>query len=296
MGTTWSVKIRDEVADSGELQNVIAREFEWAESFTSNWRTNTDLSVFNRSQTTEPAAVPWPVITLCKRGAEISKATEGAYDLTVGPLVRLWGFGPNASSNVPPTDADLTAVRPAIGWQKLKILDGMIQKENPNLEVDLSSIAEGWAIDHVASALERRGFTNYLVELGGELRARGVWNIVIEHPTRSCTLSNESIGTAGTYRQKHEKGAAVWSHLIDARTGRPITHDTVSVSVRHADCGQADPWATALNVLGVEAGLPLAEKLGLAAQFVTEPRPGDLRTYETAAWKARNVSLAVARR
>ena len=285
MGTTWSLKIRDEVADVELLQKTIAREFEWAESMTSNWRTNTDLSVFNRTASTAPMAVPWPVITLARQGGEVSKASAGAYDLTVGPLVRLWGFGPNASSNLPPSTAAISATREAVGWQKLKLLDGMIQKEHPQLELDLSSIAEGWAIDHVAQALERRGFTNFLLEASGELRARGRWKIAIEHPMRTCILSNESIATAGTYRKKHESDGRRYSHIIDPRTGSPVTHNTVSVSVRHPNCGHADPWATALNVLGLEKGLPLAEDLNLAAEFVVEAKPGALQVRQTSAWK-----------
>jgi NosR/NirI family transcriptional regulator, nitrous oxide reductase regulator len=284
MGTTWSMKIRDEVADPELLEKTIAREFEWAESLTSHWRANTDLSVFNRTRSTEPMPVPWPVITLARRAAEISAASGGAYDITVGALVRLWGFGPNANTNIPPSDSDIAAVQPGIGWQKLKIADGMIGKEHPGLEIDLSSIAEGWAIDHVALALERRGFTNFLLEVGGELRARGQWKIEIEHPRRSCTLSNESIATSGTYRQKHDVGSRRFSHLIDPRTGRPVAHNTVSVSVRHPECGQADPWATALNVLGVENGLSLAEKLKLAAEFVVEQSDQTLQVRQSSAW------------
>jgi len=285
MGTTWSLKIRDEVPDSELLQRTIASEFGWAESMTSNWRTNTDLSVFNRTASTEPMAVPWPVITLARRGAEVSKASDGAYDLTVAPLVRLWGFGPNANSNLPPSEAAINTARAAVGWQKLKLPDGMIQKEHPGLELDLSSIAEGWAIDHVAQALERRGFTNFLLEASGELRARGQWKIAIEHPMRTCILSNESIATAGTYRKKHDVAGRRYSHIIDPRTGRPVTHNTVSVSVRHAECGQADPWATALIVLGLENGKPLAEKLNIAAEFVVEAKNGNLQVHQTTAWK-----------
>jgi thiamine biosynthesis lipoprotein ApbE len=287
MGTTWSVKIRDEIADPLVLEQTIAREFEWAESMTSHWRTNTDLSEFNRAAATNALPVPWPVLTLARWSAEISRATDGLYDITVGPLVRLWGFGPGPRRSEPPSDGEIAAVLPAIGWQKLEVLDGTLRKQHPSLEIDLSSIAVGWAIDQVAQALERRGYTNFLVEAGGELRARDRWPIAIEHPTRGCTLTNESIGTSGTYRRNFQSGGRKYSHLIDPHTGRPITHNTVSVSVRHADCAHADAWAAALNVLGVEAGVPLAERLNLAAQFVVEQADGKLEVRQSAAWKAR---------
>jgi thiamine biosynthesis lipoprotein ApbE/Na+-translocating ferredoxin:NAD+ oxidoreductase RnfG subunit len=290
MGTTWSVKIRDEVADSAVMEKAIAGEFEWAESLTSHWRTNTDLSIFNRTATTNPLPVGWPVLTLARWAAEISEASGGAFDITVGPLVRLWGFGPPPRRTTPPSDAEIAAVQPAIGWQKLELLDGLLRKEHPALEIDLSSIAEGWAVDHVAGFLERRGFTNFLVEIGGELQAHGLWTIAIEHPTRTCTISNESISTSGTYRKNFTAGGRQYSHLIDPRTGRPITHQTVSVTVRLPDCARADAWSTALNVLGVEAGLPLAERLNLAAQFVIEPVPGRLEVRESSGWKTREAA------
>ena len=293
MGTTWSVKIQDEVADPAVIEKAIVDEFEWAESLTSHWRTNTDLSVFNRAATTNAMAVPWPVLTLSRWAAEISRATDSAYDITVGPLVKLWGFGPAPRRAEPPTDAEIASVLPTIGWQKLEVLDGMLRKQNPGMELDFSSIAIGWAIDQVAQQLERRGYRNFLVEAGGELRAHGRWTIAIEHPARTCTLTNESIGTSGTYRRNFQSGGREYSHLIDPRTGRPITHRTVSVSVRAADCAHADAWAAALNVLGVESGLPLAERLNLAAQFVIEQTDGKLQVRQTAAWTAREEAAVV---
>lgn len=284
MGSSWTVKIRDEIADPAAVQRAIAEQFEWAEQMTSHWRSNTDLSIFNRTQSTEPIAVPWPVVTLARWSAEISRATGGAFDITVGPLVKLWGFGPAPRRETPPTAAEIEAVRPAVGWQKLEILDGQLRKQNPRLEIDLSAIAAGWAIDQVAEKLVNRGYTNFLIEAGGELRASGIWTIGIEHPARTCTLTNESIGTSGTYRQNFKSGGREYSHLIDPRTARPITHHTVSVSVRASDCAHADAWGAALNVMGAEAGFPLAEKLELAAQFVVQKPNGELEVRTTRWW------------
>jgi FAD:protein FMN transferase len=293
MGTTWSVKIHDEVADPALIEKAVADEFEWAESLTSHWRTNTDLSVFNRTRTTNAMAVPWPVLTLSRWAAEISQATDGAYDITVGPLVKLWGFGPAPRRSEPPSDEEIATMLPVVSWRKLEILDGMLHKQHPAMEIDLSSIAVGWAIDQAAQQLERRGYTNFLVEAGGELRARGRWNIAIEHPQRTCTLVNESLGTSGTYRRNFRMGGREYSHLIDPRTGRPITHRTVSVSVRHADCAHADAWAAALNVLGIESGRPLAERLNLPAQFVVEQSDGRLEVQQTSAWAAKEAAAVV---
>jgi thiamine biosynthesis lipoprotein len=207
--------------------------------------------------------------------------------------VKLWGFGPAPPRTEPPSDAEISAALDSVGWQKLLVLDGMLRKENPGMELDFSSIAVGWAIDQVAQQLQRRGYSNFLVEAGGELVARGRWTIAIEHPTRTCTLTNEAIGTSGSYRRNFRSGGRSYSHLIDPRTGRPATHRTVSVSVRHADCAHADAWAAALNVLGVEKGRPLAERLGLAAQFVTEENDGKPKVQQTPAWVARETAASV---
>src|SRR6185436_19919299 len=115
----------------------------------------------------------------------------------------------------------------------------------------------------------------------------------IEHPARTCILTNESIGTSGTYRRNFQSSGRQFSHLIDPQTGRPVTHRTVSVSVRHADCAHADAWAAALNVMGVEAGFPLAERLNLAAQFVVERSDGKLEVQQTTTWKAREALTSV---
>lgn len=292
MGTTWSLKMFDEVADPFLMEKDVGGQFEWVESLTSHWRTNTDIWQFNHAPETDPFPVPWPVLTLSRWSAEISRLTDGAFDITVGPLVRLWGFGPGPKRSQPPTDAEIAAVLPSIGWQKLDVQDGTLQKQNPALEIDLSSIAEGWSADQVAELLERRGYTNFLVEIGGELRARGRWTVAIEHPMRSCTITNESLSTSGTYRQNFKTGKKEFSHLINPRTGRPVTHNTVSVSVRHPSCGRADAWSTALNVMGVETGLPLAEKLNLAAQFVIQRSPGDFILRQSSAWTAREKAAA----
>lgn len=285
MGTTWSLKIRDEVADQALLHKAVAAEFEWAESLTSHWRPQTDLSQFNRSASTNEMPVPWPVVTLARWSSEISQQTDGAFDITVGPLVNLWGFGPGKPRSSPPTDAEIQAVLPAIGWQKLEVTDHMMRKQHPDMQVDLSSIAEGWVLDQVVALLERRGYTNFLAEVGGELVARGAWTVAIEHPTRTCTISNEAISTSGTYRKKFDAQGKRYSHLIDPRTGYPVTHNTVEVTVRYPDCGRGDAWSTALNVMGVETGLPLAEKLKIAAQFVIEHPDGRLEVRQSTAWK-----------
>src|SRR6185436_9791212 len=158
-------------------------------------------SQFNLSRDTNAVFVPWPVLTLARQSQAISRATDGAFDITVGPLVQLWGFGPPPRRTNAPTDAEIAALLPAVGWQKLQVADGGLRKQHPAFGIDLSAIAPGWANDQIAELLALRGYTNFLIESGGEMRASGVWQIAIEHPTRTHALSNESLGTSGTYRQ-----------------------------------------------------------------------------------------------
>jgi len=291
MGTTWSVKLRDEVASPPALEETIGKEFEWAEALTSNWRTNTQLSIFNRALGTNAQRVPWPVMTLVKWSAEISRESGGAFDITVGPLVRAWGFGPGATRGHMPDDRELDTLQDRVGWEKLELLDGGLRKKHPALEVDLSGIAKGWAINKVVDELVFQGYTNILVEAGGELRAVGTWKIAIEHPTRTAVLRDESIASSGTYRQRFEEGNRRSNHLIDPRTGRPVQHRTVSVSVRHPDCAQADGWATAFNVLGLTEGMPIATRLELAVQFVQEESNGALKVVSSPAWQQREYEV-----
>ncbi len=297
MGTTWSVKMHDELASVPGMEKTIAKEFSRAESFTSHWREDTRVAIFNRTSSTDPIEIPWPVRILTNWAAEVSRESGGAFDITVGPLVRLWGFGPGSERETAPTETEVEAVRARVGWEKLEILDSQLQKQHPDLEIDLSSIAKGWAINKVVDELEFQDYTHFLVEAGGEMRAVGRWKIAIEHPTRTTTLLDESIATSGTYRQTYETETEAEAdlprrtHLIDPRTGRPVTHQTVSVSVRHPDCARADAWATALNVLGLEDGMPLAERLDLAAQFVIEESPSNLKVISSPAWKARETKI-----
>ena len=287
MGTTWTVKLRGTVPDHAALKRVIADTFEAAEKLTSHWRTNTPVALFNRSTSTNAAAVAPELIQLIRWSEEISRQSDGAFDITVGPLVRLWGFGPAPRRTQPPAEAEINAIADRIGWRKIQTDAAGLRKLHPQTELDLSAIVPGWAVDRVAAALRERGFRDFLIESGGELRASGSWPIAIEHPRRPHLLRDQSIGTSGSYRQTWRSGDRDYSHLLDPRTHRPITHSTVSVSVLHADCAQADAWAAALNVLGVEKGLPLAEKMGLAAQFVVSESGKRSRVVQSSAWPLR---------
>ncbi|MGE3638721.1 MAG: FAD:protein FMN transferase, partial [Pirellulales bacterium] len=231
----------------------------------------------------------------------------------VGPLVRLWHFGPDtiAKANspadiAPPQEAALQAARAVVGHQYLEVRDDppALRKQVAGLEVDLSAVGEGYAIDHLAAAVERLGHENFLVELGGEVRASGhgpsgkPWRIAVERPDEShantaeiVELSNAAVATSGDYHRYFEYHGQRYSHIIDPATGRPIQHKLAAVTVAADSALVADAWDTALLVLGPERGYECAAKHNLAALFIT--RSGDqFAIRETPAWQERFVTAA----
>jgi thiamine biosynthesis lipoprotein len=201
--------------------------------------------------------------------------------VTVQPLVDLWGFGPNRRTEAP-SDIEVLAALGNVGKGMIKLEQSsrMLTKAKIGVWLDLSAIAKGYAVDRVSDRLSSMGHTAHFVEIGGEVRTRGMktdelpWRIGVESPKAngrvrlSLPLKDQAIATSGSYRNFRKYGDKTFSHTLDPRTGRPVTHKLVSVSVVHTSCMLADAWATALSVLGPQKGFELAEKLKLAASFV----------------------------
>jgi thiamine biosynthesis lipoprotein len=245
---------------------------------TAHTQTNTGIWEFNHTLSTNAIPVPWPVITLARLAAEVSGETGGAYDITAAPLARLWER--EGGGKAQPSGSDLDAARLATGWPKLEIGDGVLRKQHPRLELDASTLASGWASEQVWQVLDRRGYTNALISANGVHRAQGSWTVALEHRGR-CTLTNETLATAGS------TGLSLARLLVDPRTGRPVEHRTISASLIHTNAARAQALATGLAILGAGEGLPLADRLNLAARFVVE-RPGrSMDVLESAAWRAR---------
>jgi thiamine biosynthesis lipoprotein len=225
------------------------------------------------------------VVQLVEQARKISIASNGCYDLTVKPLFDLWGFKKDVFNL--PSDEALQQTLQVIGIDKLITVDAThLQKALPNLRVDLSSIGQGHSVGRIADLLEKHGVTNYLVEIGGELKARGKkpdgkpWRVALEKP-----LPNErklskivafnsgepmSLMASGTYRHYFDNNGKRYSHILDARTGKPIEHNTVSVAVLHPNPAIADAWSTALLCLGSEAGIKAANDNNIAALYVDQ--------------------------
>jgi thiamine biosynthesis lipoprotein len=225
-------------------------------------------------------------------------------DVTVGPLVRLWHFGPKEGdaakkSFVPPPEDKIAAARQRVGYQKLNVQaePPALRKEIDGLEVDLSSIAPGYAIDRLAGLLVKAGIKNFMVELGGEVRAAGrredgrPWRIGVERPSTggrelqtSVPLTNAAVATAGDYRKFFMHEGRRYSHIIDPSTGRPVNHDMASVTIVADTCMLADGWDTALLVLGPQRGYQCAEEHHIAALFISRMNGGHILR-ETSAWR-----------
>jgi thiamine biosynthesis lipoprotein len=231
----------------------------------------------------------------------VSLRSDGAFDITVGPLVEAWGFGSRGAEEQAPSERSLQALLSDVGY-RLLVLDAAekkLRKTRPAVEVDLSAIAKGYGVDRIAEALDGLGHHEYLVELGGELRARGQrldgnpWRVAIEKPSEDLRrihqvleLKNRAMATSGDYRNYYELDGRRISHTLDPRSGRPLDHSLASVSVLHERAVLADAWATALNVLGENAGYTLAIEEGLAAYFITRSAPGKFESRSTPSFAA----------
>jgi NosR/NirI family nitrous oxide reductase transcriptional regulator len=277
-GTTWSVKLRELSTETNTLQQSIAAELERIESSLSHWRSNSATAQFNRAQTIHAVEMPAELVRLVAQTLEISRATDGAFDITVGPLVQAWGFGPGNAPPIAPAKEEIARLRSFTGWQKLHADTNAntLQKNHPQLQIDLGAILQGYAADRVAELLSTAGIGEFLINIGGELQARGKWRIAIENPAqpeqpiRVLFLENASLATSGTYRASKGDGERRWSHIIDPQTGKPIEHDIQLVSLLHPSCAMSDAWATALLVSGQIRGDEIAKQNRLSVLIVSE--------------------------
>ncbi len=312
MGTTFTVTVvsvagaapratAGGAGDAGDLQAAVQRRLDGIEGRMSHYRADSELSRFNRARTTAPWPLSRETLGVVAEALAVSRASGGAFDVTVGPLVDAWGFGPGGRAPAAPDEPTLAAFRGRVGAELLEVdlAAGTLRKRREDVVVDLSAIAKGYAVDAVATLLDDLGFGDYLVEIGGELRAGGTneegtpWRVAIERPVsgapaaqRILPLTDAALATSGDYRNFYDLDGARVSHTMDPRTGRPVTHALRSVSVIAARCSLADARSTALNVLGPEAGYALAVEQGWAALFVTDDGAGRLVERKTPAFVA----------
>lgn len=294
MGTTYNVKVRDDVGGDGrQLKKQIDEVLADVNSLMSTYDPNSELSMFNQHHSTVPYELSQQTLTVMREAKRIGEMSNGVLDITVGPLVNLWGFGPKAKPETIPDSDTVKLVKGQIGLDKLILGPNAANKLNPDLYVDLSTIAKGYGVDEVVALLESQGHSNYLVEVGGEMRVAGTkgngvpWRIAVEKPVTQeravqsiLSIGNNAIATSGDYRNYFEENGVRYSHLIDPRTGYPIKHNLVSVAVVHRSSMTADGLATALNVMGKDAALALAEKESLDVMLIVQEN-GAFKAYTT---------------
>ena len=287
MGTTYNVKYRP-APDTPPLKTMqIEVDALLAEinHTMSTYDPESELSRFNRLRTTDWVPASASLRAVLNAAMEIGAQSEGAFDITVGPLVNLWGFGPEVHPDRIPLETDIAAARTRRGLDKITLsaTQSAIRKHRPDVFLDLSGIAKGYGVDQVAELLTAHGIDHYMVEIGGEIRVRGhkehetPWRIAIEKPLSGersvhtmLVLSDIALATSGNYRNFFEIDGRRYSHTIDPTTGRPVDHHLVSVTVLADTSMRADAWATAFQVLGPERGMAIAKRLNLPVLFVIE--------------------------
>jgi thiamine biosynthesis lipoprotein len=284
MGTTWHVTVVPAAGtpDAADLQQGIEAELESVNHSMSTYQQDSEISRFNQSPTEQWFPVSPAFYAVLSAALDIGGKSEGAYDVTVGPLVNLWGFGPDGPVAGPPSAEAIRSVLQRVGQGHLE-LDTAQHRVLKHREValDFSSIAKGYGVDRVATWLESQGQHRYLVEVGGEMRLAGpsprgdAWRIAIERPEsgdraveQAIRLTDVGVATSGDYRNFFEIDGQRFSHSIDPRRGYPVAHDLVSVTVVHPSCMIADGWATALVVLGYDRAMAVAQEQGLAVYFI----------------------------
>jgi thiamine biosynthesis lipoprotein len=284
MGTQYTVAIATDASfEKDELQRQVHAVLSDVDARMSTYVASSEVTRFNQSRSTGWTPVSRDVCNAVAHSLALSTLTDGAYDITVAALVDLWGFGPGNARTVPPENADINLAMLVTGFGNLHAdcERPAIRKDIEGLTIDLSAYAKGHAVDRVAVLLDQSGISNYLVDIGGDLRARGhnadkqEWRIAIEMPDAAghttgkiIRLSEGSVATSGDYRNFFEAGGQRYSHTIDPTTGRPVAHRLASVTVISETAAIADAMATALLALGPEAGLAFAERENIAAYFL----------------------------
>lgn len=296
MGTTYTIKYTTtaDAPSREELKTLVDDVLVHVNKLMSTYDPSSELSLFNKQPAGSTVTVSDGMAYVVGEALKISELSAGKYDVTVGPLVNLWGFGPGKHEDKVPTDTDIAEAKERVGYHYVRLEENELTKAR-NVYVDLSSIAKGYGVDEVARVLRKAGIQNYLVEVGGELSVSGTkldgsaWLVGVESPAgghnvaqRVIEANDIAIATSGDYRNYFEKNGVRYSHTIDPTTGKPITHRLVSVTVIDANATRADGLATAITVLGPEAGLKFAQDNNIAAYMLVKEDFGFAEQYSDA--------------
>lgn len=298
MGTTYNIKFYDASIEPEKIQYQIDALLVDINQSMSTYIDNSEINTFNRLPANQFMPISDDFRAVITESIRIGKSTK-ALDVTMGPLIDIWGFGPDKKPTKRPTDEALAKMLANIGSDKLILNERGLAKTVPGLALSFSATAKGYGIDKVAELLESHGIDNYMVEIGGELRVAGKkpneqdWRIAIEQPDaepgerkvhRVLTPGDNGVATSGDYRIFYTMDGEIYTHLIDPTTGMPIKHDLVSVTVLHPSAMTADGLATALTVMGMEKAQRYAEQYDIPVYLIAKSEQG-LVTYSSPAFK-----------
>lgn len=286
MGTYWRVQYykKNNTPPQDQLKNAIEKKLTTINKQMSTYDPTSELSLFNAQKESRTQSISPELAYVIDASLSLSQYSNGAFDISVAPLINLWGFGEHHSLTAPSSEA-LSRVKNQIGYQHIIRADSKLGKQTAELSINVSAIAKGYAVDEIALELDNSHIDNYLVDIGGELKAKGKrkerpWKIAIEKPVafkpgnfqrvpmQTLVLNDISVATSGDYRNFYWHEGRRVSHTIDPSTGYPVTHDMASVTVLHASAMWADGWATTLMVLGEEKGLALANQHGIPVYMI----------------------------
>ncbi|WP_225318443.1 FAD:protein FMN transferase [Cellvibrio sp. KY-YJ-3] len=287
-GTTYNLTFElptDSNLPVEKIETAISEELARMDKVLSNYRDDSVIEQFNAQKTTEAQTVDAELVELVEIARTVHRASNGCYDLTIKPLFDLWGFKNDVFT--PPSEDALGVALASIGLDNLETVNTtQLRKQLPNLRIDVSSIGQGYAVERMVKILEQFGVQNYLVEIGGELKIQGkktddeAWRIALEKPLPNERKMHKivsfdsgepmSLISSGTYRHFFDDNGKRYSHILDARSGKPVEHNTVSVTILHPDATLGDAWSTAFSCLGSREGLKVANAQNLAVLFIDQ--------------------------
>jgi len=288
-GTTYTLQWwSEDRVDTRALTAAVTTELERLDALLSNYRSDSVLERFNAARSVEPEALPPELVSLFQLAADVHRRSDGCFDPSVRPLVRLWGFDGD-EPHVPAPD-EIAAALARVGFDKLEIVDQEhVRKTQADLEIDMASIGQGYTVGRISEVIEALGLRNYLFEIGGELAGRGTrpdgkgWRVGIESPDkadaplRALSLPADRVTvvlTSGSYRHNFADHDRVYGHILDPRTGRSVEHDLVSVTVTGSVAARTAAWGTALLCLGPPTAFDIADREQIAAVFILKTPSG----------------------
>lgn len=301
MGTTYHITLvtEGEVENLGNLKASVTNALAVVNQQMSTYIDNSEINRLKAQPVDEWTTVSRPLAEVLDISLWVSDISGGAFDVTLRPLIDLWGFGPGKKVDQVPAEDDIFKAQNSVGYQYLELdKAGLRVKRQKPIDLDLSAVAKGYGVDVLADLLEHEGINHYLVEIGGEMRLKGhnprgvPWRIAVERPDETLiqsvyqplSITDMGVATSGDYRNYFEEDGVRYSHTIDPRTGKPIRHNLVSVTVLSPSCAKADALATAFSVLGAEDALTLANREGIAALFIIK-EAGQLKEVSSEAFK-----------